>query len=175
MILKRRGLKTSPFLFVLNTTMKNIINQYIWIIAVASAILLVGALTFPDKKNRLEFIEERMNEVEEQRTRIDNLLDKKEYLITGHVEGDKMFDRDEQALPQRFLEVCSLRDIKQCILDMEWSFKTKHGFGYIYDMNIQPISETKVKQYEKLIESGRINTWKKMCEHEEQERLNKQQ
>jgi len=34
---------------------------------VASAILLVGALTFPDKKNRLEFIEERMNEVEEQR------------------------------------------------------------------------------------------------------------
>ncbi len=67
MILKRRGLKTSPFLFVLNTTMKNIINQYIWIIAVASAILLVGALTFPDKKNRLEFIEERMNEVEEQR------------------------------------------------------------------------------------------------------------
>jgi hypothetical protein len=47
--------------------MKNIINQYIWIIAVASAILLVGALTFPDKKNRLEFIEERMNEVEEQR------------------------------------------------------------------------------------------------------------
>ena len=33
----------------------------------ASAILLVGALTFPDKKNRLEFIEERMNEVEEQR------------------------------------------------------------------------------------------------------------
>tara|TARA_B100000902_G_scaffold251946_1_gene238373 strand:- start:2007 stop:2234 length:228 start_codon:yes stop_codon:yes gene_type:complete len=47
--------------------MKNLINQYIWIIAVASAILLVGALTFPDKKNRLEFIEERMNEVEEQR------------------------------------------------------------------------------------------------------------
>jgi len=34
---------------------------------VASAVLLVGALTFPDKKNRLEFIEERMNEVEEQR------------------------------------------------------------------------------------------------------------
>ena len=33
----------------------------------ASAVLLVGALTFPDKKNRLEFIEERMNEVEEQR------------------------------------------------------------------------------------------------------------
>ena len=32
-----------------------------------SAVLLVGALTFPDKKNRLEFIEERMNEVEEQR------------------------------------------------------------------------------------------------------------
>ena len=47
--------------------MKNLINQYFWIIAVTSAVLLVGALTFPDKKNRLEFIEERMNEVEEQR------------------------------------------------------------------------------------------------------------
>ena len=47
--------------------MKNLIIQYVWIIAVASAVLLVGALTFPDKKNRLEFIEERMNEVEEQR------------------------------------------------------------------------------------------------------------
>ena len=67
MTLKRRGLKTSPFLFILNTNMKNLINQYIWIVAVASAVLLVGALTFPDKKNRLEFIEERMNEVEEQR------------------------------------------------------------------------------------------------------------
>ncbi len=67
MTLKRRGLKTSPFLFILNTNMKNLINQYFWIIAVTSAVLLVGALTFPDKKNRLEFIEERMNEVEEQR------------------------------------------------------------------------------------------------------------
>jgi len=67
MTLKRRGLKTSPFLFLLNTNMKNLINQYFWIIAVTSAVLLVGALTFPDKKNRLEFIEERMNEVEEQR------------------------------------------------------------------------------------------------------------
>ena len=67
MTLKRRGLKTSPFLFILNTNMKNLINQYIWIVAVASAVLLVGVLTFPDKKNRLEFIEERMNEVEEQR------------------------------------------------------------------------------------------------------------
>ena len=67
MTLKRRGLKTSPFLFILNTNMKNLINQYIWIVTVASAVLLVGVLTFPDKKNRLEFIEERMNEVEEQR------------------------------------------------------------------------------------------------------------
>ena len=67
MTLKRRGLKTSAFLFLLNTNMKNLINQYFWIIAVTSAVLLVGALTFPDKKNRLEFIEERMNEVEEQR------------------------------------------------------------------------------------------------------------
>ena len=66
MTLKRRGLKTSPFLFILNTNMKNLINQYFWIIAVTSAVLLVGALTFPDKKNRLEFIEEEINKVQAQ-------------------------------------------------------------------------------------------------------------
>ena len=78
--------------------------------------------------------QEKYNAVEEQRNEIDEKLDEIKYLVTGYVTGDKMFDRDEQAHPQRFYEVYSLRDIKQCINDMEFSFRTKDGYGYIYDL-----------------------------------------
>jgi len=44
-----------------------IIKQYAWIISVLAAIILVALLLFPNKQNRLEFIEERMNDVQEQR------------------------------------------------------------------------------------------------------------
>ena len=43
------------------------LKQYAWIISVLVAIILVALLLFPNKQNRLEFIEERMNEVKEQR------------------------------------------------------------------------------------------------------------
>ena len=47
--------------------MKDVLKQYLWIFSVTAGLLTAALLLLPDKKNRLEFIEERMNEVEEQR------------------------------------------------------------------------------------------------------------
>ena len=43
------------------------IKQYAWILSILTAIVLVSLLLFPNKQNRLEFIEQRMDEVQEQR------------------------------------------------------------------------------------------------------------
>tara|TARA_B100000900_G_scaffold321025_1_gene280249 strand:- start:454 stop:681 length:228 start_codon:yes stop_codon:yes gene_type:complete len=45
--------------------MRNIFIQYAWILGLGAAIMLVAVLTFPDKKNRLEFIEEEIKKVQE--------------------------------------------------------------------------------------------------------------
>tara|TARA_B100001113_G_C20703504_1_gene446185 strand:- start:253 stop:477 length:225 start_codon:yes stop_codon:yes gene_type:complete len=47
--------------------MKKILIEYLWIFSVTAALLTVALLLFPDKKNRLEFIEQRMDDVQEQR------------------------------------------------------------------------------------------------------------
>ena len=47
--------------------MKKVLIEYLWIFSITAAMLLVGLLLFPDKKNRLEYIEDRMNDVQEQR------------------------------------------------------------------------------------------------------------
>ena len=41
--------------------------QYSWILGIAGAIFVVAWHTFPDKKNRLEFIEDKIKAVQEQR------------------------------------------------------------------------------------------------------------
>ena len=46
--------------------MKLLLNIF-WISAVAGAIFVVAWHTFPDKKNRLEFIEDKIKAVQEQR------------------------------------------------------------------------------------------------------------
>jgi hypothetical protein len=47
--------------------MKNILTQYFWIFLVAIAILVVSLMLFPEKKNRLEFIEEEIKKVQEKK------------------------------------------------------------------------------------------------------------
>ena len=47
--------------------MKKVLIEYLWIFSVTAALLTVALLLFPDKKNRLEFIEQRMDDVQEQR------------------------------------------------------------------------------------------------------------
>ena len=47
--------------------MKNILTQYFWIFSVAIAILVVSLMLFPEKKNRLEFIEEELKKVQEKK------------------------------------------------------------------------------------------------------------
>ena len=47
--------------------MKNILTQYFWIFSVAIAILVVSLILFPEKKNRLEFIEEEIKKVQEKK------------------------------------------------------------------------------------------------------------
>ena len=46
--------------------MKNIFIQYAWILGLGAAIMLVAVLTFPEKKNRLEFIEDEIKKVQTQ-------------------------------------------------------------------------------------------------------------
>ena len=47
--------------------MKNILTQYFWIFLVAIVILVVSLMLFPEKKNRLEFIEEEIKKVQEKK------------------------------------------------------------------------------------------------------------
>ena len=46
--------------------MKNVLVQYLWIFSITAALLLVALLLLPEKKNRLEFIEEEINKVQEE-------------------------------------------------------------------------------------------------------------
>ena len=46
--------------------MKNVLVQYLWIFSITAALLLVALLLLPEKKNRLEFIEEEINKVQAQ-------------------------------------------------------------------------------------------------------------
>ena len=48
--------------------MKKVLIEYLWIFSITAAILLVALLLFPEKKNRLEYIEERMNSLERQKS-----------------------------------------------------------------------------------------------------------
>ena len=45
-----------------------IVKQYAWIISVLAAIILVSLLLFPNEKNRLEYIEERMDSLEREQS-----------------------------------------------------------------------------------------------------------
>ena len=54
----------SPFLFLINTYMKDVLKQYLWIFSIAACILTVSLLLFPNKKNQLEFIEEEIKKVQ---------------------------------------------------------------------------------------------------------------
>ena len=47
--------------------MKDVLKQYFWIFSVTAGLLTVALLLLPEKKNRLEFIEQRMDDVQEQR------------------------------------------------------------------------------------------------------------
>ncbi len=45
--------------------MKNVLVQYLWIFSITAGLLTVALLLVPEKKNRLEFIEEEMKKVQE--------------------------------------------------------------------------------------------------------------
>jgi preprotein translocase subunit SecG len=47
--------------------MKKILTQYLWIFVTLLIITVITISLFPDKKNRLEFIEEKIKEVEEKK------------------------------------------------------------------------------------------------------------
>ena len=44
--------------------MKDVLKQYLWIFSVTAGLLTVALLLLPDKKNRLEFIDEEINKVQ---------------------------------------------------------------------------------------------------------------
>ena len=46
--------------------MKKVLIEYFWIFSITAGILTVALLLFPEKKNRLEFIEEEINKVQTQ-------------------------------------------------------------------------------------------------------------
>ena len=45
--------------------MKDVLKQYLWIFSITAGILTVSLLLLPEKKNRLEFIEEEIQKVQE--------------------------------------------------------------------------------------------------------------
>ena len=46
--------------------MKKVLIEYFWIFSITAGILTVALLLFPEKKNRLEFIEEEIDRVQNQ-------------------------------------------------------------------------------------------------------------
>ena len=46
--------------------MKKVLIEYFWIFSITAGILTVALLLFPEKKNRLEFIEEEIKKVQTQ-------------------------------------------------------------------------------------------------------------
>ena len=47
--------------------MKKILTQYLWIFVTVLILTVISISLFPDKKNRLEFIEEKIKAVEERK------------------------------------------------------------------------------------------------------------
>jgi len=47
--------------------MKDVLKTYLWIFSITAGLLTVALLLFPEKKNRLEFIEEEIKKVQEGR------------------------------------------------------------------------------------------------------------
>ena len=45
--------------------MKDTLKQYLWIFSITAGLLTAAILLFPDKKNRLEFIEDEIKKVQE--------------------------------------------------------------------------------------------------------------
>jgi uncharacterized protein YoxC len=62
--------------------MKKILTQYFWIFLVAIAILVLSIMLFPEKKNRLEFIEEKIKKVQEHKKVLTETEKKLEKLAT---------------------------------------------------------------------------------------------
>ncbi len=76
--------------------MKDVLKQYLWIFSVTAGLLTVALLLLPDKKNRLEFIEDRINDVQEQRK---VLTEKEKELEKLATEKDwAEVDRDEKVI-----------------------------------------------------------------------------
>ena len=46
--------------------MKNVLVQYLWIFSITAGLLTVALLLLPEKKNRLEFIDEEIKKVQTQ-------------------------------------------------------------------------------------------------------------
>ena len=47
--------------------MKKILKQYLWIFVILLILTVISISLFPDKKNRLEFIEEKIKDVEKRK------------------------------------------------------------------------------------------------------------
>ena len=60
-----------------NKKLSKMFIQYSWILGIAGASFLLAYFTYPDKKNALEYIEKRMNDIQMQR---DILTDKEKQL-----------------------------------------------------------------------------------------------
>ena len=74
--------------------MKDVLKQYLWIFSITAGLLTVALLLLPEKKNRLEFIEEEIKRVQEQQV---ILTEKEKELERLATEKDwAEVDKDEQ-------------------------------------------------------------------------------
>ena len=62
--------------------MKDVLKQYLWIFSITAGILTVTLLLVPEKKNRLEFIEEEIQKVQEHKKILTNKEKELEKLAT---------------------------------------------------------------------------------------------
>ena len=117
------------------------------------------------------------------REEIRQRLQKKDYLVRVSQTGDHLMgggEHERMVLPRRFYKICSLEELPEVIRFMKESFWEhpdltqrmseqeiknitfgEKRWGIYYDIDIIPLSEEKVEEFQYAIESGLLDEWRK--------------
>jgi len=119
----------------------------------------------------------------ELRDKIKQRLQKKDYLVRVFQTGDHLMgggEHERMVSPRRFYKICSLEEIPEVIRFMKETFwehpDLREGmsqrdiksipfeekrWGIYCDIDIIPLSEEKVEEFQYAIESGLLDNWRK--------------
>lgn len=140
--------------------------------------------------NQEKFSTDPIEEGSNLRHEIRKRIAKKDYLVTIYETGDSMMGLDDVkrlAAPRRYFRVCSLVELPNVIKSVGRSIwyhaDLKDGmskeevaqipfeekkWAMIYDIDISPLSEEKVEQFQHLMETGSLDAWRTLSRKEDE-------